>query len=606
MSRLLPLLLLALASAPTALAQGVAQWEQRVAYQMEVDVDAPNHQMTGTQRLEYTNNSPYALDRAYWHLYFNAFHPNSMMAERNRNLPDPDGRVVPRIFELGPDEIGYHTINSLTMNGQPVAYHVFDTILRADLPTPIAPGQTVTFEMAFDSQVPLQTRRSGRDSNEGIDFSMAQWYPKMAHYDTRGWHADPYIGREFVAPFGSWDVKITLPSEYVVGSTGVLQNPDQIGHGYSDSEVSHAPGSRLTWHFTADDVHDFAWGADPDYLHERIADPSGTTFHLLYLPDVAERWASMNEFVPALFAYLSRNLGAYAYPQFTVIQGGDGGMEYPMLTLVTGRRPLGSLYGVTAHEAIHMWYYGMMASNESDYPWIDEGFTSYWTEQSIADLLRPDEQDEDLHKGATDRILSLQAAGQFEPLNTPSDFYVRNRAYGTASYSGGQHLARMLGSVIGEEALARFWKELYNQHVLRHLEPADIERVAEQVSGMELDWLFWQITESTRRMDYGVDDVDNEPGQVMIELDREDEMFFPVDLKLTLANGDSVWVHVPTSETFGHRPVGAGWIVAEPWPWTFEEWTVTVPVASPVVRVELDPLEITPDYDRGNNVSRMR
>ncbi len=602
MSRLLTLLLLTLVSAPTLQAQGVAPWEQRVAYEMAVDLDAPNHTMTGTQRLTYTNNSPYALDRAYWHLYFNAFQPQSMMAERNRNLPDPDGRVVPRIFELGPDEVGFHNVTSLTMNGQPVPFKINDTLLRADLPTQIAPGATVVFEMVFDSQVPLQTRRSGRDSREGIDYSMSQWYPKMAHYDSRGWHADPYVGREFVAPFGSWDVRITLPSEYTIGSTGVLVNPDEIGHGYSDRTVTHAPGSRLTWHFQANDVHDFAWAADPDYLHDRVVGDDGVTYHLLYQPDVAEGWEFMKRFVPAVIGNLSANIGPYAYPQFTVAQAGDGGMEYPMINFITGGRTANSLIGVTVHEAAHEWFYAMIANNENDYPWFDEGFTSYWTDQVIANLLRPGA--ENIHDGATEGIIRLQRSGVFEPLNTPADFYHTNRAYGTASYSGGQNVARLLGSVIGEEALSRFWKELYRQHALRHIEPADVERVAEQVSGMELDWFFWQLTQSARQMDYELDEVENSPGSVTIEIDREDAMIFPVDLRLTLASGDTVWVHVPTSETQGHRPVADGWIVAEPWPWTYEEWDVTIPVASRVVKAELDPLGKTPDYNRLNNASR--
>ncbi len=603
MLRLLLLLTLALVSAPTLFAQGVAQWEQRVAYQMEVDVDAPNHQMTGTQRLTYTNNSPYALDRVYWHLYFNAFNPQSMMAERNRNLPDADGRVVPRIFELTDEEVGYHNVHSITMDGTPVEFNVFDTVLRADLPMEIAPGATVVFEMVFDSQVPLQTRRSGRDSREGIDFSMAQWYPKMAHYDSRGWHADPYIGREFVAPFGSWDVKITMPSEYTIGSTGVLQNPDEIGHGYSDTDVQHAAGSRLTWHFMADDVHDFAWAADPDYMHDRV-EVDGITYHLIYQADVAEGWEFMKRFVPQVIAELSANIGPYAYPQFTVIQGGDGGMEYPMLNLITGGRTANSLIGVTVHEAAHEWFYSMMANNESDYPWFDEGFTSYWTDQVIANLMRPDEEG-DIHKGATNGIIRLQRSGGFEALNTPSDYYHTNRAYSTASYGGGQNVARLLGSVIGQDNLARFWKELYNQYVGRHIEPADVERVAEQVSGMELDWFFWQLTQSTREMDYELTGVRNESGQAMIDLSRNDAMFFPVDLRLTLENGEQMWIHVPTSETFASRPVDSGWMVAEPWPWTYEKWTVTVPVASPVVKAELDPMEITPDYNRENQTSEM-
>ena len=213
--RMLRLLFLtSVLAAPAVLAQQAAPWQQTVAYDMDVRLDTDRHHLAGRQRLVYTNNSPDTLRQVFYHLYFNAFQPTSMMAERNRHLPDPDRRIVPRIFELGPDEIGYQRIASLTQDGVPVPFRVDDTVMQVDLARPIPPGTSSTFEIVFEAQVPLQTRRSGRDNREGIDYSMTQWYPKMAAYDALGWHADPYVGREFYAPFGTFDVRITLPSAY--------------------------------------------------------------------------------------------------------------------------------------------------------------------------------------------------------------------------------------------------------------------------------------------------------------------------------------------------------------------------------------------------------
>ena len=215
-----------------ARAQGTPEWQQRVAYEMDIDVDAPAHRFTGRQRLTYTNNSPDTLRQVYYHLYFNAFQPTSMMAERNRHLPDPDPRVVPRIWNYAPDEIGYHRVSSLTMDGAPAPFRVDDTVMRVDLPQPIAPGASAVFAMAFESQVPLQTRRSGWKSREGIDFSMAQWYPKLAAYDSRGWHAEPYVGREFYAPFGTFDVRITRPADFLTGTPNVTFLADNTSESY--------------------------------------------------------------------------------------------------------------------------------------------------------------------------------------------------------------------------------------------------------------------------------------------------------------------------------------------------------------------------------------
>src|SRR5690606_23361941 len=148
------------------------------------------------------------------------------------------------------------------------------------------------FDMDFDGQVPLQIRRAGRNSEEGVALSMTQWYPKLAEYDFEGWHADPYIGREFHGVWGDFDVKITIDKNYIIGGSGYLQNPEEIGYGYEDEgvKVKRPRGKKLTWHFVAPQVHDFAWAADPDYIHDKVQVPDGPMLHFLYKnnPDILE------------------------------------------------------------------------------------------------------------------------------------------------------------------------------------------------------------------------------------------------------------------------------------------------------------------------------
>src|SRR5699024_8313059 len=174
---------------------------------MEVDMDVENYRYTRIQTLEYTNNSPDTLHRVFYHLYFNAFQPNSEMDIRSRSIIDPDPRVKDRISKLEPHEIGYTRPTKLSQNGKEISYSEHGTLLRVNLDEPILPGETTTFYMEWESQVPVQIRRSGRDNAEGVALSMTQWFPKIAAYDEEGWHADPYIGREFYSVWGDSDVK---------------------------------------------------------------------------------------------------------------------------------------------------------------------------------------------------------------------------------------------------------------------------------------------------------------------------------------------------------------------------------------------------------------
>ena len=219
-----------------------------------------------------------------------------MMDVRSRTIQDPDGRVRDRILYLSDEDIGFHNILSLKQDGKELTYNVEGTILVVELNTPIQPGTSTTFDMEFESQVPKQVRRSGKQNAEGVEFSMSQWYPKLAEYDYRGWHPNPYIGREFHGVFGDFDVKITIDSDYLVGATGILQNPNEIGHGYEEEgvEVTHE-SDKITYHFIGEHVLDFFWGADPDFIHTKTQVPNGPTLHFFYQAEQISVQASEEE-----------------------------------------------------------------------------------------------------------------------------------------------------------------------------------------------------------------------------------------------------------------------------------------------------------------------
>ena len=266
-------LLFAFMSNLSTFAQRKTYWQQKVDYTMDIDVNEKTYQYNGKMKLTYQNNSGQSLSKVYFHLYFNAFQPGSMMDNRLKNIADPDARMIiksgtaekpvieSRISQLGPDQIGYQKIKSIKVNGKSTTYTIDGTILEVQLPQTIADGSSTQFDLQWDAQIPEQIRRTGRNSKEGVALSMTQWYPKMAHFDEFGWHLDEYVGREFIAPFGNFDVKIHLQQDYIVGASGVLQNPNEV-KGYNKKAKIKTNKSKATWHFKAENIHDFAWAAD--------------------------------------------------------------------------------------------------------------------------------------------------------------------------------------------------------------------------------------------------------------------------------------------------------------------------------------------------------
>jgi hypothetical protein len=582
------------------------RWQQRVKYDMDVSLDVSAHRFQGTSALTYTNNSPDTLHEVFFHLYLNAFKPGSEMDVRSRTIEDPDGRVGARIGELAPDQVGDLQVMTFTQDGRPAELVPMGTVLKVELAKPLLPRKSTTFNYAFTGQVPVQIRRTGRDNAEGVAYSMTQWYPKLSEYDHRGWHAYPYVGREFHGVWGDFDVTLTLDSAFVVAATGVLQNPEQVGHGYPARKAMKRPaGNQLTWHFMARDVHDFAWAADRDFKHVVRPMADGPELHYFYKdePELEAVWQELPDYMERSFRFMNAQFGKYPWPQYSFVQGGDGGMEYPMLTLITGKRRLGSLVGVSVHESVHSWYYGVLASNEGRFPWMDEGFTEYASSKVMQELFP---RDEDPHAGSIQGYRALVESGRHESPVIHADQFLTNRAYGSTAYSFGEMFVHQLGAVVGEKVLAEGLIRYYNTCRFKHPEPIDFERVMEKESGLELDWYFDEWINTTRTLDYAIRSVLSVNGDLRVEVERIGEQLMPVDVRVERRDGSSATYHIPLSLQRGAKEAGSeklAFTVLAPWQWTDPGYVFTVPgpIAS-VKAIVLDPLNRTAEIDVTNNI----
>lgn len=617
------------------------RWQQRVKYSMDVDVNVSTNRLTGKQTLAYTNNSPDTLRKVFYHLYWNAFQPNSMMDARSRELGkriagfdrngkeqrDWDARVRDRIQQLGPDEIGYQKVLSLTMNGVALSYKVDETILEVTLKTPILPKATVVFQMQFEAQVPLQIRRSGRDNpNTTVRYSMSQWYPKMCEYDYEGWHPTPYVAREFYGIWGDYDVTIRIDKSYILGGSGYLQNPNTIGYGYEakGAKVVRPAGDKLAWHFIAPNVHDFVWAADPEYRHlVRPVPNGGPVINVLYKnpandPQKDTLWNFLAESAVTALPYMEAHFGKYPYKQYSFIHGGDGGMEYPMATLINGPS-----LGTAFHEWMHSWYQGMLGTNESEYAWMDEGFTT-WAEGRVSgwfyqDLLKRQPWNEGLAKvvektksslplyqaGSYAGYFSLVKSGLQEPLTTHADHFNTNAAYGTAAYNMGAMFIEQLGYIVGDAVRDQIMLEYYKEWRFKHPNANDFVRVAQKVSGIQLDWYKEYWINTTKTIDYKIDSLWEVDGKATIRLKMLGKMPMPLDVYVEYKDGSKVLAYIPQYLMFGEKPVEDPAIPRksyEPWKWTHPTYTFTLDKRLQDVKVvDIDPTQRMADVDRANN-----
>ena len=593
-------------------AQNISYWQQHVDYTMEVEMNVENYQYEGTQKLVYTNNSPDEIDRVYYHLYFNAFQPGSEMDMRLQDIIDPDGRMViegkSRIASLAPSEIGYLRATSLTQDGTSVTFNEEGTVLVVNLAKPIPSGSKTVFEMKFNGQVPVQIRRSGRNNKDGVALSMSQWYPKLAEYDFEGWHADPYIAREFQGVWGDFDLKLTLDKDYIVGGTGYLQNPQEIGYGYEapGTKVKKHKGKTLTWHFKAPMVHDFMWAADPEYVHDTLQMENGPMLHFLYKddPKYADTWKKVQPMTEKAMTFFSKNIGEYPYEQYSVVQGGDGGMEYAMSTLITGGDKPGSVIGTMIHELAHSWFQHVLASNEAKHEWMDEGFTSFISALCSNEIkgTKKDNPFENSYNG----YYYLAKSGKEQPQSTHADRFAENMPYGIAAYSKGAIFLSQLGYIIGQDKLMKTIKKYFDDFKFKHPVPNDIKRTAEKVSGMELDWYLTDWTQTTNTIDYGIKDVIADENTTRITMERIGLMPMPLDILVVYSDGTQETFYAPLRMMRGEKDnpfENLKRTTLPDWPWAYPtyDFSINKPL-SEIKAIMIDPSQLMADVNSENNL----
>ena len=603
------------------MAQSTTYWQQHVDYKMDVVMDVKNYQYKGTQELVYTNNSNDTLRKVYYHLFNNAFQPGSEMDARLHSIKDPDARMVnkvtvdgkevkvSRIESLKPNEIGYLKITNFKQDGAVAEAKTAGTILEVTLAKPILPNSKSTFTLDFDGQVPIQIRRSGRNNSEGVELSMTQWYPKLAEFDFEGWHADPYIAREFQGVWGNFDVKITIDKEFVLGGTGYLQNPNEIGFGYqSEGVVVNTPKKTktLTWHFVAPMVHDFAWAADKNYMHDVVKGPNDVDLHFLYknYPKTVENWKKLQPMMVKVMDIFNKNVGNYPYKQYSFIQGGDGGMEYAMSTLMLGNGTLEGIFGTATHELGHSWFQHVLASNESKHPWMDEGFTTY-----ISDLAENELSDKKVanpFSGNYRAYYNLVNSGKEQSQTTHGDRYDENRPYSTSSYVKGSIFLSQLRYVIGEDKLAETIKRYYHDFKFKHPTPNDIKRSAERVSGANLDWYLVDWAQTTNTIDYGIKAVTENGNQTTVSLERIGRMPMPIDLLVEYTDGTMESFYVPLRmmnyEKANPNPAVKRTVLND-WTWAASNYEFTIAKAKGTIKkITIDPSGLMADVKQDNNV----
>lgn len=617
------------------------RWQQRIKYVIDVKLDVVKNQLDGVEKMEYFNNSPDTLTKIYLFTYWNAFQPGSnmdvnsllhgninvMRIKDDTLVKDWDARIKDRIHNLKPDEIGYQKISFIKCNGKELKFIEYETIVEVVLDKPILPKSITKFEVGFNAQVPLQIRRSGRDNKEGVRYSISQWFPKMAEYDYKGWNINPYIAREFYGVWGDFDVRITLDSSYKVAATGVQYFPVQA---IAKKPVS-TPSAFKTWNFMGKNIHDFVWAADPTYIHLTKKIRSDLTLHAYYKSKDASADSAWNNVLWAaekVLPFIERKFGKYPWPQYSFIQGGDGGMEYAMATLVKGPG-----LGTAFHEWMHSWYQHLLGSNEFLYPWMDEGFTDFaeaqvmdyylnnWANQSpfISELAKS----ENLKSIASNQkkkplitfdsyksYFKLVKSGLAEPMSTPADFYSTNIGYSINSYSKGTIFLSQLGYIVGEKMRDDILLAYYHQWRFKHPNPNDFIQVAEKTSGFKLDWYYDFWVNTTKTIDYSVDSLWEENGKTKVRIKRIGEMPMPLDVQLTFKDGSKELHYVPLDIMFGQKPVED--TTSKRIEYAASKWTSNIIVIESqrklfdISQVEIDPTQRMADVDTRNNLLKIK
>jgi hypothetical protein len=580
---------------------GAHYWQQRVDYRISSSLDTATHVLSSRETIHYVNNSPDALPYLWLHVEQNICAPTSITSILNQP-PLVFGETA-FDFSCG-GFVGRPTLESAKVNGVDAKKTNYGTTMRVDLPKPLASGASLDMEFAWHFTVPEQG--AGRMGRDGALYEIAQWYPRVAVYDdVRGWNHEPYIGAgEFYLEYGSFDVSLTVPASYIIAATGELLNPEQVLTATQRSRLAQArrsdtavaiitrdeagnpartrPGNHpYTWHFTANNVRDFAWAAAPNWMWE-ASNYDGIRIETLYRT-AADKWPEAHKMARGAIKYFSEQWYRYPYSHATTVEGPVGGMEYPMLTFVANNTTREIQQWALAHEFGHEWFPMIVGSNERLYPWMDEGFNTFIDLDNAAQYFKGSAYGDTINANPLHMLPEHSKPGEEQPLITnPTE--VRD-----LMWIGYQKPALMLQTlrfeVLGKERFDAAFRDYIRTWAYKHPTPADFFRLMRDASGMELDWFWRDWVFTTARLDQAVDSVSvDTAGHANVHLSNRGTMVMPAELRLTFDDGSTETVKLPVEMwNLGHR------------------FTYRVASRRKVQRAELDHRLVMPDIDRSNN-----
>jgi hypothetical protein len=495
--------LVALASWLTASSQ---YWQQELNYKIDVSLNDKNHSLKGVLNLEYVNHSPDKLDFIWFHLWPNAY-KNEQTAYAKQILREKDGRD--RWNDM--KDKGFIDSLAFTVNGAKARIEADPQnidIVKLVLPKSLQPGEKINISTPFYVKLPTYASRSGHLDQS---YMICQWYPKPAVYDRKGWHPMPYLDQgEFYSDFGSFNVNITVPSAYVVGSTGTMQNADElnaykeIGKKNIDSTTKptkySAPAiATKTLQYKASNVHDFAWFADKDFIvrYDTAQLSNNTVVDVFTYGHEGgnPHWKKSVAYVEDAIRSYSGWIGEYPYPVAQAVEGPknamSGGMEYPMITLITSpEADEPQMDAVITHEVGHNWFYGILASNERDHAWMDEGMNTYYQFRYEAKKYRANSVfgaslPEGLKAIPLDQFLTIIYGAMSEipmddPIETPSANFPNKDQYGLIVYIKTAVWMFIMQSAVGEQSLDKAMQAFYQEWKFKHPYPEDLKAIFEK------------------------------------------------------------------------------------------------------------------------------
>lgn len=567
-------------------AQKNPYYQQHAKYNMEIDVDAAQFKYKGKQSITYTNNSPDELKTVYFHLYWNAFKGGSMMDQRVSNQgKSGDSKLqikgISKLSSIPKEEQGEQNIHWIKQNGKNLKFEIQETIMKVELEKPIAPKSKTTFVMEWDAVIPKQIRRSGRNNAEGIDMTMTQWYPKIAEYDYDGWATFDYVGREFHAPFSDFEVNIKIDKDYVIGAGGILKNPKEVKGYDPTTTIKTDQLGKATWKWNAKNILDFAWAADKDYSVESFSILDGSkVYYVFQKSEKTKFWEESKPYITNFFKIMNTTFGKYEYPNYSFVQGGDGGMEYGMATMILGEaKTLEGLVGLMVHEGAHSWFQQMLASNESMRPWIDEGFTSYAESIIMHQLFPPKQVQANPFVASLQRYIDFTKSGKEEPASWLADHHDDGTAYTIASYYKGETFLVQLGYIVGEQKLSEIMTKFVQEWKMKHPTDRDFLHIAQKLSGMDLKWFHHYWINTTKTIDYAIKNVSFDANSTTIVLENKGQIPMPIDFSVLTKDQKIITYQIPTNLTHEWKKNDnyGRFETLNYWKWTSREYKFTLP-----------------------------